>query len=81
MSSDVRAFAAGGLRLLGQQLDGQQARMPLVHVKTLEPVVSQRSQHTNAADAKDGFLAQSIVIVAAVQEVRQAAVESTVCRK
>ncbi len=60
-----------------EQADGQQRGVALVHVADLR-LNAQGMQHMNAAEAKDGLLAEPVVGVAAVEVVGQGAVVGVV---
>ncbi len=57
--------------MLLEQLQGEQARVPFVHVEALQGVVAERSQHAHAADPEQHLLAEPIAVVAAVEMVGQ----------
>ena len=61
--AQVRAAVAA----FQQQVQGEQGRMPLVHVKNLQLVVAQGAKHADSADPQDCFLGQAIGSVSPVQ--------------
>ncbi len=60
--------------VLGQQLQHQQARVPLIHVVAADLGVAQGAQHPDPADAQYRFLAQAVMLAAAIEVVGQAAI-------
>ena len=72
---------AGFIRLLVQEFDGQEGRMPFVHVEAPQVPVAQGSEDANAADAQDDFLAQAVPVVAAIEVVGELLVPGTVFRE
>ena len=69
-----RLAHAAALHFFEAQFEHQQRRVALVHVEAPDVVVTQRAQHTHAADAENDFLAQPVAVVTAVQGVGEVAV-------
>src|SRR3989338_10249926 len=60
---------AGLPRLLIQELQDEEAGMALVHMKTVDLMISEGAQHPPPADPEDHFLTEPVMRVAAVKKV------------
>ena len=67
--------------VLIQQFQGEQAGMPLIHMKAGEVRIAERPQHAHPTDPQQHFLAQPVVGITAVQRIGQGAVPGRVVRQ
>ena len=56
------------------QAEGQQGRVPLVHVEGADVPVVELGQHLDSADAEESLLAEAVLFVAAVEVIGEGAV-------
>src|SRR5881397_1349013 len=68
-------------RLFMGELQGEQARMTLVHVKPPDVAVAESTQHAHPANAEDHFLTKTVARIAAVEMVGQATILGGVLRQ
>ncbi len=62
-------WSAGFFRLLIKKLQHKKTCMAFVHMKALDTRVSESAEHSYTADSKERFLAESIMLVAAVEKI------------
>ena len=55
--------------------------MAFIHMKPLEIIAAQRAQQSDSADAKNDFLAKTVVCIPTVKSIRQRAVPIRIIRQ
>src|SRR5213078_1155744 len=68
-------------RFFVRELQREQGRVALVHVKAPDVAVTERTQHAHAADAEDHFLTKTVTRIAAVEVVGQTTILGGVLRQ
>ncbi len=75
------AIEAPGTRRLFEQGQGEQSRVPLVHVIGVDLVEAERPQRRDSANAEQHFLGQAVTFVAAVELSCEGSVAGVVFRQ
>src|SRR5262245_24508864 len=57
-----------------EKLERQEARMPLVHMESLDVFVTEGSEHFDFPDSEDRFLTNPVMLIPAVKKVRDSSV-------
>src|SRR5207245_9171356 len=74
LAADGRTASLQGL--FGEKFQGEERRVPLIHVVTREVVVTQSAQDPNAPDSQHHFLAKAIVRVASIERARKVSIRN-----
>src|SRR4030042_606319 len=64
-----------------QKLQCKETGVPLVHMKSLNPVISQGPQYSDAADAQNHFLTKPVMQIPSIEKVGERSVPFGIFRK
>src|SRR5262249_49127526 len=81
---DIQVLHTAGKTLVQsafEQADGQQSGVALIHVEYLDVGVANLAQQPRSAQPQNSFLAESVVLVASVEHVRETTVPGGVLRQ
>src|SRR3989304_7393797 len=71
----------GLFRLVIQELQGKKARMPFIHVKPSDMLISQGLQYPDTANPKDDLLTEPVMAVAALKKMGNRSIPLRIFRK